>query len=213
VQGTSKRLSRNAPDWSVVRKQPWARNFIVGLAGRSREAEARTSIPTLVDESLQIARLKLPFPVSGWYFPVEADPTWREVVVLSAQLQKLPRPLWISVYDRQNIGAEPFAAWVLSWLPADVGVLFQDGVGVWTRSPATARQYADALVNRLGSKKVIVVAEAFRERADGTFGAAHANELKKQLREYEGHRTFLFDGPHYVTSETVNTLTSDGSTP
>jgi hypothetical protein len=209
VKGASKRLSPKAPNWTVIRKEPWAQKFIVGLAGRSKEAEARTSLPTLVDESLRITKLKLPFPVSGWYFPVEADPTWREVSALSSELKRLPRPLWISVYDRGNIGPEPFAAWVLTWLPPDVGVLFQDGVGVWARTPVIARRYADTLAKRLGSERVIVVAEAFRERDDGTFRAAEADELRRQLISYRGHSVFLFDGPHYVSSSLVDSLVSD----
>ena len=51
-----------------------------------------------------------PLKVSGWYFPVEIDPTWTEAARLGELLGQLPRPLWISVYDSANVGPEALAA-------------------------------------------------------------------------------------------------------
>ena len=50
----------------------------------------------------------------------------------------------------------------MKWLPPDVGVFFQDGVGVHARDARTARRYADTLASRLGKARVRIIAEAFR---------------------------------------------------
>jgi hypothetical protein len=121
-------------------------------------------------------------------------------------LNKLPRPLWISVYDRANIGPENLATWLETWLPADVGIFFHDGVGVWARTPETARNYADILRQRLGRGRVKLIVEAFRPAAKSGFRAATASELSHQLGVYRGHSLYLFDGPHYVGDRTVDAL-------
>jgi hypothetical protein len=195
------------PDWRRIGQEPWAKQVIVGLAGRSEQEDARKSIEVLVDESLRVARVPLPFTVSGWYFPAEVDPTWKAAPkIVPAALARLPRPLWISVYDGESIGAAEFADWVASWLPKDVSVLFQDGVGLYIRTPVVARRYAAALAARLGKKRVAMIAEAFREHG-GRFRAATAAELRPQLEAYRGRfPIYLFDGPHYVPDRLVNEL-------
>jgi hypothetical protein len=206
VPGTALRQSPRMPDWPRIAREPWAERVIVGLSGRSDEGEARRSIGAMAAESLTISRLQFPFRVSGWYFPAEVDPTWKDApAVLPPALNRLPRPLWISVYDGRNIGAAEFADWLGSWLPRDVGVLFQDGVGLHVRTAAVARDYADALAGRLGNARVGVIAEAFRSEA-GRFRPASALELKPQLAAYSGLRVYLFDGPHYVPEKVVNEL-------
>ena len=123
----------------------------------------------------------------------------------SRSLAPLPRPLWISVYDNGNIGEGPMADWLQSWLPADVGVFFQDGVGLHTRDPGPARRYADALRQRLGPHRFRLIAEAFRPAPKG-FRPAQASELLPQLRAYAGHAVFVFDGPHYLHDDTIEAL-------
>jgi hypothetical protein len=206
VPGIGLRQSRRVPDWRRIAREPWAARVIVGLSGRSDERETRRSLDAMLAESLRIARLEFPFRVSGWYFPAEVDPTWKNApTALPPVLERLPRPLWISAYDGESIGAEEFAAWLALWLPRDVGVLFQDGVGVHVRGPAAARKYADALARRLGKARVGIIAEAFREHA-GAFRPATAAELKRQLALYHGYRLYLFDGPHYVSERVIEEL-------
>lgn len=206
VPGTGLRDSRHMPDWRRIAAEPWAERVIVGLAGRTDEAETRRSLEPMVRESLRISRLAFPFRVAGWYFPAEVDPTWKDAPsALPPALERLPRPLWISAYDGEGVGARPFADWLASWLPANVGVLFQDGVGVRVRDAAAARRYADALVRRLGAARVAIIAEAFREEA-GKFRPATAAELRAQLPAYRGLSIYLFDGPHYVPERVVEEL-------
>jgi hypothetical protein len=206
VAGTGQRQSQRMPDWERIARAPWAAGVIVGLSGRFDEQATRRSIDAMVAESLVISRQQFPFRVSGWYFPAEVDPYWKEAPsVLPPALARLPRPLWISVYDGEGIGAEEFARWLASWLPRDVGVLFQDGVGVDVRSAPVAREYADALAGRLGKARVAVIAEAFRTEA-GKFRAATAAELRAQLPYYTGFPIYLFDGPHYVPDSVVDEL-------
>lgn len=206
IPGTGLASSKRMPDWRRIGAEPWAERVIVGLSGRADEQETRRSLESMVAESLRISRLAFPFRVSGWYFPAEVDPTWHQApAVLPAQLERLPRPLWISAYDGEGIGAAAFADWLAAWLPRHVGVLFQDGVGVRVRNAATARQYADALVRRLGVARVAIVAEAFREEG-GKFRPATAAELRAQLPAYRGLSIYLFDGPHYVPEQVVNEL-------
>ena len=129
------------PDWSRIAAEPWAREVILGLAGRFDEKSARADIAALAETSARLAALPTPLNVVGYYFPVEIDPTWTEAPQLTALLARLPRPLWISVYDSANVGPQELADGLLRWLPPDVGVFFQDGVGVYARDAWVARHY------------------------------------------------------------------------
>lgn len=206
VPGTRLRASKRMPDWARIAREPWAERVIVGLSGRTDEKGTRRALDAMLAESLALTRLSFPFKVSGWYFPAEVDPSWKDApAALPPLLEKLPRPLWISAYDGEGIGAAEFAGWIASWLPSDVGVLFQDGVGVHVRTAPVAREYIDALATRLGTARVRLIAEAFREHA-GKFRPATAAELKAQLGAYGGLPIYLFDGPHYVPENVVREL-------
>ncbi|SQG00474.1 Uncharacterised protein [Paucimonas lemoignei] len=194
------------PDWARIAKEPWAQDVIVGLAGYFSENRSRDNIEQLAAMSEKIAKLPIPMHVTGWYFPAEVDPSWTRAKELPALLAKLPRPLWISVYDGANIGPEATAAWLKQWLPDGIGVFFQDGVGVYARTAPVARTYADALRKSLGKDRVRIIVEAFRPNYGGGFRSATAAELKPQLAAYDGYPLYLFDGPHYVTPELVKQL-------
>jgi hypothetical protein len=194
------------PDWERIAREPWAREVIVGLAGRFDESQARAQIVELARQSELLAHAKPPVNVAGWYFPVEIDPTWREAPQLGPLLARLPRPLWISVYDSANVGPNELAQSLAAWLPKDVGVFFQDGVGVHAREAYVARHYANVLARELGRERVRIIAEAFRPQAGGGFRPATPEELKPQLATYEGFAIYLFDGPHYVNAELVRAL-------
>jgi hypothetical protein len=194
------------PDWARIGKEPWAQDVIVGLAGYFSENRSRDNIEQLAAMSEKIAKLPIPVHVTGWYFPAEVDPSWTRAKELPALLAKLPRPLWISVYDGANIGPAATADWLKQWLPDDIGVFFQDGVGVYARTAPVARTYADALRDRLGKDRVRIIVEAFRPNFGGGFRSATAAELKPQLAAYDGYPLYLFDGPHYVTPELVKQL-------
>ena len=142
----------------------------------------------------------------GYYFPVEIDPTWSEAPRLAALLNRLPRPLWISVYDSANVGPEELARGLATWLPTDVGVFFQDGVGVYAREAKIARVYANALSRQLGPDRVRIIAEAFRPQVGGGFRPASFDELAPQLARYQGYPVYLFEGPRYVSSKLVEQL-------
>jgi len=194
------------PDWARIAKEPWAQDVIVGLAGFFSENRSRDNIEELATLSERMAKVKTPLNVTGWYFPAEVDPSWSRANELPALLARLPRPLWISVYDGANIGPEATADWLKTWLPDDIGVFFQDGVGVYTRTAPVARTYADALREKLGKHRVKIIVEAFRPQVDGGFRPATVDELKPQIAAYRGYPLYLFDGPHYVTPEVVEGL-------
>ncbi|RQS59103.1 hypothetical protein DID96_35440 [Burkholderia sp. Bp8963] len=213
VANTGIHTAAHLPDWERINRAPWARNVILGLAGYQDEKRARTHLSTLADQSAAVARVPMPLHVTGYYFPVEIDPTWQEAPKLAEILQRLPRPLWVSVYDQTNIGGKALADWLTSWLPSDVGVFFQDGCGVYAREPYVARAYVDELASRLGKQRVRVIAEAFRPAEHGGFRAARAEELTKQLLAYRGYPIYLFDGPHYVSDDLTRELTTRTSEP
>ena len=196
------------PDWSRIAAQPWASEIILGLAGNFDEQRARNNLPHLLAQSRCITALPLPFKVNGWYFPVEIDPSWDDAPKLVTVLSQLPRPLWVSVYDNSNIGPRALADWLSRWLPEDVGIFFQDGVGVHARSPEVAVLYIASLRQRFGSDRVRLIAEAFRPATKKSFRAATMDELLPQLRVYKEskYQVYLFDGPHYVTNHTVDEL-------
>jgi hypothetical protein len=206
VPDTGLPTAANLPDWARIGREPWARSVILGLAGDADEKRARENVEKLARESARISHIALPLHIAGYYFPVEVDPTWTDAPKLAALLQTLPRPLWISVYDRSNVGGQALADWLTAWLPRDVGVFFQDGCGVYARGPQVARAYLDVLAERLGPDRVRVIAEAFRPSEHGGFRAASAGELRAQLAAYRGYRAYLFDGPHYVSNELARTL-------
>lgn len=194
------------PDWERIATEPWATEVILGLAGYFDENMARADIAKLTEQSLKLAQAPTPLNVTGWYFPVEVDPTWTDAPSLVPFLNQLPRPLWISVYDSANVGAVPLATWLNTWLPKDVGIFFQDGVGLYVRTPQVAHRYVNVLENRLGRNRVRVIVEAFRPMPGGGFRAANPSELAPQVAAYPGHKLYLFDGPHYVSDTLVNAL-------
>jgi len=194
------------PDWARIAKEPWAQDVIVGLAGFFSENRSRDNIEELATLSERMAQVKTPLNVTGWYFPAEVDPSWTRAKELPALLARLPRPLWISVYDGANIGPDATADWLKTWLPDDIGVFFQDGVGVYARTAPVARTYADALRKKLGKQRVKIIVEAFRPQVGGGFRPATVDELKPQIAAYRGYPLYLFDGPHYVTPEVVKGL-------
>ena len=206
VEGTGLGSGAKMPDWARIASQPWAQEVILGLAGRFDERAAREDIEGLARLSARLARNPPPVRVAGYYFPVEIDPTWTEAKRLGPLLRDLPRPLWISVYDSANVGPEELAESLAGWLPPDVGVFFQDGVGVHAREPFVARHYANVLVRKLGKDRVRVIAEAFRPDPAGGFRPATLDELRPQLATYRGFTIYLFEGPRYVSPSLVQSL-------
>jgi hypothetical protein len=209
VSGTDVPAGARMPDWSRIGAQPWATEVIVGLAGRFDERGARNDLEGLVELSAKVAKNPPPVNVAGYYFPIEIDPTWMEAFRLRTLLAQLPRPLWISVYDSANVGPEELAQSLVEWLPPDVGVFFQDGVGVHAREAFVARHYANVLARRLGRDRVRVIAEAFRPQVGGGFRPATLAELRPQLASYQGFPIYLFEGPRYVPPTIVQGL-ADG---
>jgi hypothetical protein len=203
--------SGNIPDWKRIAGEPWAREVILGLAGRFDEKGARADIAGLAETSAALAKLPTPLNVVGYYFPVEIDPTWTDAPQLTALLNKLPRPLWISVYDSANVGPQELADGLLKWLPPDVGVFFQDGVGVHAREAWVARHYVTVLERGLGKGRVRVIAEAFRPKPGGGFRPATIDELRPQLAAYAGLPIYLFEAPLYVTPGLVDELVKAGA--
>jgi hypothetical protein len=198
-------------DWDRLGKQPWAKNVILGLATYPSEIKARSNVAKLVTQSLDITRVAVPLHVTGYYFPVEVDPTWKDMSAFVAGLASLPRPLWITVYDQTNIGPVPLANWMQTWLPPDVGVFFQDGCGVYAREPRVAREYLDTMSERFGKERIRVIAEAFRPDVGGAFRPATPDELRNQLPFYKGYSVYLFDGPHYVPDSTIQLLAPEAA--
>jgi hypothetical protein len=203
--------SGTIPDWKRIAGEPWASEVILGLAGRFDEKGARADIAQLAETSALLAKLPTPLNVVGYYFPVEIDPTWSEAPQLTALLNKLPRPLWISVYDSANVGPQELADGLLKWLPPDVGVFFQDGVGVYARDAWVARHYVTVLERGLGKGRVRVIAEAFRPKQGGGFRPATIEELRPQLATYAGLPIYLFEGPLYVGPGLVDDLVKAGA--
>lgn len=206
VGGTGLPAGAKLPDWERIAKEPWAQEVIVGLAGRFDERNARNDLEALVQISAQVAKSPPPVNVAGYYFPIEIDPTWMEAYRLKTLLAQLPRPLWISVYDSANVGPEELAQSLVEWLPPDVGVFFQDGVGVHAREAYVAKHYVNVLVRRLGRERVRVIAEAFRPKPGGGFRPATLEELRPQLATYGGFPIYLFEGPLYVPPDLVQGL-------
>ena len=93
----------------------------MGLAGEYNEHEARANVVALGEKSAQIIQEQNDASLKGYYFPVEADPTWLRVSTLGHVLEKLPSPIWVSVYSGES-EPENYDLWVKSWLPQQAGV-------------------------------------------------------------------------------------------
>lgn len=201
-------IGAELPDWGRIAQEPWAQDVILGLAGVHDEGRARAAVETLAAQSLAVAVASAPLPlrVSGFYFPIEIDPTWSPPANFPVVLDALPRPLWVSAYDSANRGPQALVEWIERWVPAHVGVFFQDGVGVHARMPAVAREYLHVLSNRLGHARVRAIAEAFRPAAGGAFRSASAQEFLPQIDAYQGWPIYAFDGPHYLHQALVADL-------
>ncbi|MEN3930188.1 DUF4434 domain-containing protein [Microvirga sp. W0021] len=208
IPNTGLSLAPHLPDWQRIARQPWAQSVIMGLAGRFQEPEARQQLEELTELSLKIQATPLPLNIRGWYFPVEADPTWNDAPKMATALSRLKQPVWISAYDNTNIGAKDFTNWLTSWLPSNVGVLFQDGVGVHAREASVARQYADALYKKLGANRLRIIIEAFRPMGPAGFRPASVAELLPQIEALQGYELYLYDGPHYLNRNIVNEISS-----
>nr|WP_313562348.1 hypothetical protein [Diaphorobacter nitroreducens] len=205
-------IAAELPDWERIAAEPWAQEVIVGLAAMHGEAQARASVALLVEQAHALVPIvqRLPLKLGGWYFPVEVDPTWLPGPEWSQGLAQLPRPLWISAYDSANLGPHALADWIERWLPADVGVFFQDGVGVHARSPEVALKYLQVLTYRLGQARVQMIAEAFRPAPEGGFRSATTAEFLPQIDAYKGWEVLAFDGPHYLGEPLVAELVAQG---
>lgn len=202
----------DGPDWGRIAGEPWAHEVILGLAGTHDEARARSSLEALAAQSraMWLAAAPWPLRVGGWYFPVEADPSWAPPPEWLPVLAQLPRPLWLSVYDGANLGPRALLQWIERWVPVDVGIFFQDGVGVHARNPVVARQYLEVLTRGLGAARVRVIAEAFRPARGGGFRSASADEFLPQIEAYGGWPIYAFDGPHYLDEALVEALAARG---
>jgi len=198
----------NFPKWEKninleqLHQQPWAKDIILGLAGEYDEKLARSTALKLAEHSQTIIEHTKFIPLKGYYFPVEADPSWLGVDYLSKAIRSLPKPLWVSIYSAEP-EPEHLDVWLKSWLPEQTGVFFQDGVGVGTRSPEQAKALLEKLQHEFGQKQIIIVLEAFRPRKNGQFRSAYPWEIIEQLKAYEGQKVYIFDGPHYMNRWTV----------
>lgn len=208
-------IGSELPDWHRIADEPWAQEVILGLAGMHDENAARTRLPELAIQSraLRAVAERLPLRIKGWYFPVEVDPTWTPPAQWMSVLNALPRPLWVSAYDNANVGPQTLTEWILRWIPEDVGVFFQDGVGVHARVPGVAREYLQLLSERLGRDRVQVIAEAFRPAPGGGFRSATAEEFLPQIDAYQAWPIFAFDGPHYLHPALLAKLAASGVGP
>ena len=180
----------------------------MGLVGQFRESDARKNAVELAEDGAISAIAPPGVNVVGWYFPVEFDPTWDVQPNVIDALALLPRPLWVSVYDSANVGPEQLVLHLQRWLPPDVGVFWQDGVGVHARESRISAQYIQAMTEHLGQHRVRVIAEVFRPNPGGGFRSATVTELMEQLAVYDGLPIYLFEGPTYLTPDLLAALVS-----
>lgn len=196
---------------------PWAQELIVGLPGFFNEYTARTNLAQLADWGQKFGTLNYPPNVTGFYFPVEIDPTWTTAKEdMAAVWPMLPRPLYVSAYYGQGIDGEVAAQWLADLLPPDVILMFQDGVGAFNFSLELARTRIKQLETHLGAHRVHVIAEAFIYNTmwDGTPGQYYIplepDEYKRRINSYadihRARRLWVFDGPNYLSAAMLQRL-------
>lgn len=192
------------PDWTALRREPWAERLILGLSSRMQLEDSRRDWALLASEGERLqASLDGRFGVDGWYAPIEFSPDWINNDAYLAYLASLPRPRYVSAYGGYDMEAGAFADWVEGWLPDDATLLYQDGVGVGRQTPEQARARADVLIDRLGEDRVVMVLEAFQPDGQAGVGPASLTQLVHQLRAYRGLRLYVFAARHLSTQQVV----------
>lgn len=202
----------NLLDLNAIAQEPWAQEMIIGLPGIFDEATARSSAASLATLGQQFGQLTFPANVKGFYFPIEIDPTWTAAPEILAPLwASLPRPLYVSVYYGNGIDGAAAADWLAQFIPGDVKVLFQDGVGAFDVSIPLAMQRFNQLRSKFG-KRVEMIAECFRVNPvqpapEGEyFVPATAAEIAEQMAAYRKLPVWMFDGPSYLTNDIIEQM-------
>jgi hypothetical protein len=206
---------------NAIAQEPWAQEIIIGLPGIFNESSARSSAASLAALGQQFGQLQFPSNVKGFYFPIEIDPTWiaRPDIgqlqgapeILAPLWELLPRPLYVSVYYGSGIDGSAAADWLVSFIPSDVNVLFQDGVGAFDVSIPLALQRFNQLKSKFG-KRVEIIAECFRVNPvqpapEGEyFVPATAAEITEQMTAYKKLPVWMFDGPSYLTNDIIEQM-------
>lgn len=185
--------SPHMPNWSQLQQQPWARSLVLGLAANRDLDASRREVDTYTRQSNIIAK-SAPVRPLAWYASIEISPDWRDTDAIKTYLSSLPRPLWVSIYGGYDMAAHQYVAWVKSWLPKKVHILFQDGVGVDRESISAARTKAQALIKAFGANRVSVVLEAFAITNGGQIHSASVWRIAAQLRAYHGMSVYVFAG-------------------
>ena len=189
-------LDQGPTEWLVVFGQPWARNVIWGLAGRFNVQESH-DMSEIISAQSQFLIDFVPSQPLAWYAPLEVSPELTSSDELNAYLDRLPRPLMISVYGGHDMTPERFAAWVHHVLPSDIFILIQDEVGVQRQSPQIARQRVENLAALRGSENVGIILEAFVQKGaygepDLAFEPSSVWRVYQQLSAYKGLSIYVF---------------------
>lgn len=204
-------------DIQDLANQPYADEIILGTAGYFSEVVSRASIPKMADLAAKFATLPWPKEVTGFYFPVEIDPTWTTAKQdLGPYWSQLPRPLYVSAYYGAGIDGEVAAQWLADLLPPDVNLMFQDGVGAFGFPLSLAKERLAQLQNHLGKERVHVIAEVFKPNPDwdGTPGEyfipVTEPEYKERVAAYQDfqreNKLWVFDGPNYIKNDLIDQL-------
>ena len=201
----NKRIPQWKPqvDWSRILKSLWAKKIIVGLAGDFKVPRARKharELAALSDNIVNSVPIKNPL---AWYAPVEVSPGWHNIHAIKTYLASLPRPLWVSIYGGNEMTPAALVSWVRSWLPEGVGVLYQDGVGVGSETPAQAAIRVRALETAFGCSHVGIILEAFKQNPNGQFVSASVWRIAEQLRAYKGLHIYFFSALNLGTYEVI----------
>lgn len=196
-------------DLADIATRPWARRMIIGTPGLSDETQARARIHELADLAQKFGTLSYPSNAAGFYFPVEIDPTYTAAPAdFGAIWSKLPRPLYVSVYYGAGVDDAAAAQWLDSFIPQDVTILFQDGVGAHGATPQQALARFDLI--RARHPKTEMIAEAFRPNptpGGAYFIPATAAEYQAQLQAYAHlDPVHVFDGPNYLDAALIQRI-------
>ena len=177
------------PDWSIILQQRWSQKIILGLSGDFDLTKARQEWHYHKNTSVKLYKQikKTPFinHISGWYAPIEIDPSWNNTEEIKGYLDGLPMPLYISSFVGRYNDPYKYALWVKSWLPKGATLLFQDSVGTKGITPKESLSYINALKTLLGEKRVVVILEAFTFRYDKKIVSSSTISIANRLLEYK----------------------------
>lgn len=198
--------------FEYVEDHAYAKQIVVGLPAISNLTRARAEVKNLAALGADFVT-KTPFPANkvGYHFPVTIGPEWVDAPKAMADVWSiLPRPLYVTVaYTPDSTDPVKSAAWLKSFIPDDVTVIYRDGRGEYGYNKTKVSNDL-AELRALFGDKLEVMAEIYLKRGAQTLQLS-PEEYIDRTRWYEDYaregKLWAFDATQNLSTELLQVLT------